>query len=347
MSVRVVSRWFGAFELEGSRLLRQELVPLDPREQVLRFQARLRGERTREEDAILADPSAPVRRTPDRRLVVPGVSLGGPNGAPEASEVGVNGSARQAVFLAVAEHALADSWDPSIHLEEAVRAMTDLDSVRNLVGERLASWASRDLLAPDDGGEAGAEAAGAVLAGRSASDVRAPPTATLQDARRSLAELYSRIAITRRELERAIEETVPARTPNLEALLGPALAARMISQAGGLARLGRLPASTVQVLGAEKAFFDHLRGRAPPPRHGLLFLHPTIQSSPRRQRGKLARALAGKVAIAARLDLAGAAVVPALRAAYESRRGEIRERAARPGRTDRKPRRPPRTSSST
>ncbi|MCI4345537.1 MAG: C/D box methylation guide ribonucleoprotein complex aNOP56 subunit, partial [Thermoplasmata archaeon] len=102
-------------------------------------------------------------------------------------------------------------------------------------------------------------------------------------------------------------------------------------------RLARLPASTGQVLGAEKAFFEHLRGRAPPPRHGLLFLHPKLHSAPRAQRGRLARALAGKVAIAARLDRGGAAVRPELKRAFEKRAeaiGKQTVRASRRGRPE-------------
>ncbi|MFG1530328.1 MAG: ATP-binding protein, partial [Thermoplasmata archaeon] len=135
---------------------------------------------------------------------------------------------------------------------------------------------------------------------------------------------------THDRLARAIEETLPRRAPNLSALLGPDLAARLLARAGGLARLSRLPAGTIQVLGAERAFFEHLRGRAPPPRHGLLFLHPRIQSAPRSERGKLARALAGKAAIAARLDASGAPIRPDLRAAFDARATQVRsQRLAR------------------
>ena len=93
------------------------------------------------------------------------------------------------------------------------------------------------------------------------------------------------------------------------------------------------------VLGAERAFFEHLRGRAPPPRHGLLFLHPAIQSAPRGERGKLARALAGKVSIAARLDVAGAPIHPELAQAFDARRSVLK---ARRGAT-RRPARPRRS----
>jgi nucleolar protein 56 len=78
--------------------------------------------------------------------------------------------------------------------------------------------------------------------------------------------------------------------------------ARIIAKAGSLARLATLPASTIQVLGAEKALFRALKTGARPPKHGLLFQHPLVHSAPKWQRGKIARAVASKVAIAARID---------------------------------------------
>ncbi len=90
--------------------------------------------------------------------------------------------------------------------------------------------------------------------------------------------------------------------PNITALVGALLGARLISLAGGLDNLAKLPASTIQVLGAEKALFRALRTGGRPPKHGIIFQFPEIHRAPRWQRGKIARALAGKLAIAARVD---------------------------------------------
>jgi nucleolar protein 56 len=76
-----------------------------------------------------------------------------------------------------------------------------------------------------------------------------------------------------------------------------------MSRAGSLKRLAFLPSSTIQVLGAEKALFRALKTGARPPKHGLLFQHPAVHSAPKWHRGKIARALASKIAIAARIDL--------------------------------------------
>jgi nucleolar protein 56 len=91
--------------------------------------------------------------------------------------------------------------------------------------------------------------------------------------------------------------------PNIKAMLTASVGARIIAKAGSLSRLAVLPASTIQVLGAEKALFRALKTGTRPPKHGLLFQHPLIHAAPKWQRGKIARAVASKVAIAARIDV--------------------------------------------
>ncbi len=90
--------------------------------------------------------------------------------------------------------------------------------------------------------------------------------------------------------------------PNIRAVIGGSIGARLISLAGGLKDLARMPASTLQVLGAEKALFRALHKKGKPPKHGVIYQYPEIHGAPRKIRGKIARALAGKLSIAARVD---------------------------------------------
>lgn len=106
----------------------------------------------------------------------------------------------------------------------------------------------------------------------------------------------------RTSLEAAIGRTADEVVPNLADLLGPVLAARLVAAAGSLEALARQPSSTVQVLGAEDALFAHLRGDAPSPKHGLIYQHPAVRTAAASVRGRIARTLAGKLAIAARID---------------------------------------------
>ena len=130
---------------------------------------------------------------------------------------------------------------------------------------------------------------------------------------------------SRKSLESEVSSTVESLAPNLSALAGPVLAARLISRAGGLARLAAMPSSRVQVMGAEKSLFKHLRGNAPSPKHGIIYRHPAVISSPRRIRGKTARVLAAKLSIAARLDFNGAGLSPDLQASLEARLKHIKQ----------------------
>ena len=100
-----------------------------------------------------------------------------------------------------------------------------------------------------------------------------------------------------------IESAMEIVAPNVKQILTALVGARLISKAGSLKRLAFLSASTIQILGAEKALFRALKSGARPPKHGLLFQHPIVHSAPKWQRGKIARAVASKVAIAARIDL--------------------------------------------
>ena len=106
----------------------------------------------------------------------------------------------------------------------------------------------------------------------------------------------------RDRIEEYVESGVKEEMPNLSKLLEPLLAARLLGLAGSLDDLAKKPASTVQMLGAEKALFRYLRGNGTPPKHGIVFQHEYVNQLPEDQRGKMARFLANKVSIAARLD---------------------------------------------
>jgi nucleolar protein 56 len=119
---------------------------------------------------------------------------------------------------------------------------------------------------------------------------------------RAMASTVLKLISLRGRLEKYIEERIKEVSPNLYALVGPILAAKLIAQAGGLEALSKMPSSTIQVLGAEKALFRALRTGGRPPKHGLIFQHPIIRQSPKKLRGKISRVLAAKLSIAARID---------------------------------------------
>jgi nucleolar protein 56 len=119
----------------------------------------------------------------------------------------------------------------------------------------------------------------------------------------SLARLIISMEKLRKEYEEYQKELAMELCPNLSEVGGPDIAAKLVSHVGSLSRLAMLPASAVQVLGAEKALFKHLKNRRiPPPKHGIIFQHVRISSSPKAVRGRIARVLANQLSLAAKAD---------------------------------------------
>jgi nucleolar protein 56 len=119
---------------------------------------------------------------------------------------------------------------------------------------------------------------------------------------RHFASIIKDLYDTRSEIEKYIDDIMKEVAPNMTGLAGSMIGARLLSLAGGLEELSRLPASTIQVLGAEKALFRALKTGANPPKHGIIFQHPLVHRAAWWQRGKVARVLAGKLSIACRID---------------------------------------------
>jgi nucleolar protein 56 len=130
----------------------------------------------------------------------------------------------------------------------------------------------------------------------------------------------------RDETREFLEDRTPELAPNLSNLAGPVLAARLVGLAGGLDELARMPSSTVQVLGAEDALFTHLRGDAPSPKHGAIYVHPYVRGTGADERGSAARAVAGKLTIAARIDRYAGDLRPELADEMDEKVERIRER---------------------
>jgi len=144
---------------------------------------------------------------------------------------------------------------------------------------------------------------------------------------RQILEMYR----LRHTLQTYADSTVGEVAPNIQALVGSLLAARLIALAGGLENLAKMPSSTIQVLGAEKALFRALKTGAKPPKHGVIFQDTSIHGSKKWQRGKISRALAGKLAIAARADAySGRFIGDSLKEDLKKRVDEIKEKYQKP-----------------
>ncbi|MFH0969972.1 MAG: NOP5/NOP56 family protein [Candidatus Diapherotrites archaeon] len=116
-------------------------------------------------------------------------------------------------------------------------------------------------------------------------------------------------ALILREEQKKVQDFVSKQmmelAPNFAELATPMIAGQLMAKAGSLKKLAEMPSSTIQVLGSEEALRSHIRSKTKPPKHGYLFNHPFVKSLPKHARGKMARALSGKLAICIRVDVFG------------------------------------------
>eukprot|EP00892_Ulva_mutabilis_P009833 jgi/Ulvmu1/7221/UM035_0007.1 len=110
------------------------------------------------------------------------------------------------------------------------------------------------------------------------------------------------LAEYRQKLFTYLHDRMHAVAPNLSALIGEVIGARLISHAGSLTNLAKAPASTVQILGAEKALFRALKTKGNTPKYGLIFHSTFIGRAKARNKGRISRYLANKCSIATRID---------------------------------------------
>ncbi|QKY19612.1 NOP58 family protein [Halolamina sp. CBA1230] len=198
----------------------------------------------------------------------------------------------EATVRAAREAAQAAERADDQQLIHSLRAMDDAERTANELAERLEEWAGALLAVETDA--SGLDFAAVVA------DYE--PTDATEERAVSLAQRAVDLREERDDLRAFVERRAPEVAPNLAEMAGPVLAARLISLAGGLESLAKKPSGTVQVLGAEDALFAHLRGHAPSPKHGVIFTHEFVRGTRPEDRGSAARALAGKLSIAARID---------------------------------------------
>ena len=222
------------------------------------------------------------------------------------------------------------SESPDLHIIQAINSLDEIDKIANALSSRLREWyglhfpeldniidsingyaqivmaGKRESLTKqvfEDAGfpESKVEMLSLISTKSRGGDISDVNLAIVQSIAKQILDFHD----LRKKLEEHVESEMETIAPNLSAILGTAVGARILGRAGSLKRLASLPASTIQVLGAEKALFRSLKTGSQPPKHGLLFQHAMVHAAPRWQRGKIARAIAAKAVIAARVDVYG------------------------------------------
>jgi nucleolar protein 56 len=210
-------------------------------------------------------------------------------------------------------------------LGSVTKSIEDLDKTINLLGERLEDWYgvyfpeleesdkikfSKTVLVLDKEKPDAKELSSLLgqkktekILSSAGSSLGAKLSAEDLSQCQSLAQSIVALGNLREKYQGYQEKLALELCPNLSEVGGPEIAAKLVSHMGSLSKLAILPASAIQVIGAEKALFKHLKNKKiPPPKHGIIFQHAKISSAPKRVRGKIARTLANKLCLAAKAD---------------------------------------------
>lgn len=123
-----------------------------------------------------------------------------------------------------------------------------------------------------------------------------------EESLKTFAEYVAQHFDFKRNLQGYLKTVMSGVAPNLTELLGETVGAKLLTQAGGLLHLAKLPASTIQILGAEKALFRALKTKSKTPKYGHLYNSSFIGKAKLADKGKVSRCLANKCALASRLD---------------------------------------------
>lgn len=269
--------------------------------------------------------------------------------------------------IAEAEQAIREaSSRPDLHLVQAIQALDDEDKFLNITATRASEWyglhfpeltqmmqdnvALCKIIADIGPREAFSTE---TLKDRGFTDKKVEAIIEARDRSKggtvsegdmgrvkALATLAVQLSSLRDGLNTYVEGQMKKVAPNVAEVAGATIGARLMAKAGGLDRLASMPASTIQILGAEKALFRSLRTGARPPKHGILFQHNAVHLAPKWQRGKIARTLANKIAIAARVDYYRGSADASIKTSLDKRIESIKERYKEP--PARRPERPER-----
>ena len=309
----LVTKWFGVFLIDerSHSIIDKRLMPNDVKAVAEKLAYIQRG-------GILEEERELASKIPEKLMV--GDRRQSELGKPELfdssfltpQKFGYDDAFMHDVMMGLGKLRTSEPVPRDKNLVQAIRNLDDQIATINLYNERLHEWYGMhfpeladyakdskyaNLIARYGDREAIIEELGIDIQSIG-SDFNDNDMRAVMDLADTLYRLYDDEERTEAYIQEIVEETCP----NMCAIVGGPRAARLISLSGGLERLASLPSSTVQLLGAEKAMFRHLKSGKRPPKHGVIYQHPEVHKAPYWQRGNIARALAGKILIAAKVD---------------------------------------------
>jgi len=215
--------------------------------------------------------------------------------------------------LLVTKRKMASSLKPEFLIVQSINSIDEIDKVSNTLAKRLREW--YELYNPEfskslESHQKFAELIQAktkkeLLAEVGITEEQSMGAEIKKKDLEPIMELAGQITTLfalREKQSRYIEEAMKEYLPNVTAIAGPMIGAKLLSVAGDLHKLCMFPASTMQLLGAEKALFRHIKTGSKPPKFGFIINHPFVSKAKPAERGKIARMLADKLSMAAKID---------------------------------------------
>jgi nucleolar protein 56 len=205
---------------------------------------------------------------------------------------------------------IAETVNEDNHIIQSINSIEELDKICNMLAKRIKEWYGyyfpeyahdiadnevflRKIIAHDKK-ELMDELSLKISMGP---EIRSEDLDAILSYARQAADLYSE----RDKLKEYLDKIMKIYCPNITAITGSLIGAKLLEKAGSLKHLSMMPSSTIQLLGAEKALFRHLRNkRIRPPKHGLILSHPFVME--KKDKGKAARIFSSKVSIASKVD---------------------------------------------
>ncbi len=308
--MKLVTTWFGVFIMEDDEVIQHTLFPKDADEIGKRMMTIQKGRILAEEEEMASGKQVFVF---EDRLAMIGELLFDNPPFISPDDFDFSSQLLNQAMIILGKDMVRASGSPDQQILQAIRAMDDLDKTINLLSERLHEWHEINFpelsrLVPDQkyfeliaefGDRENILANTRIDIPESMGSDIDPQDA---EAMKQMASNVLSSMEARQSLEKFVQGRMKEFAPNTAQIAGPLVGARLISLAGGMERLAKLPTSTIQILGAEKAFFKHIKEKVNPPKHGIIFQNPLIHRAPYWQRGNMARALASKISIAIKVD---------------------------------------------
>ena len=214
--------------------------------------------------------------------------------------------------LSLVKKMIADSVSEDTFIIQAINSIEELDKVCNTLAKRMREWYGYyfpELGKSIEDNEVFVkrllQKSKKELMQEYGLDISMGPEISQNDldAILTFARQINDMYMQREQLIKYLEELMKVYCPNIHAVVGALIGAKLLEKAGSLKHMAWMPSSTIQLLGAEQALFRHLRNkRIRPPKHGFILSHPFVMNASRQDKGKVSRMLAAKISIATKVD---------------------------------------------